>query len=89
MIDWHNYGYTILAVNKGKYHWSVFVYRFLERLFGRGAYANLCVSEAMKEDLADNWDIHAEVLYDKPPSYFKPATINQQHKVFIECIVYC
>jgi beta-1,4-mannosyltransferase len=56
VIDWHNYGHTILAVTKKK-HFSVTLYRWFEKIFGRGAHAYFCVSKAMREDLRDNWGI--------------------------------
>eukprot|EP01125_Pyxidicula_operculata_P022497 TRINITY_DN921_c2_g1_i3.p1 TRINITY_DN921_c2_g1~~TRINITY_DN921_c2_g1_i3.p1 ORF type:complete len:325 (+),score=74.82 TRINITY_DN921_c2_g1_i3:409-1383(+) len=53
-----------------------------KKIFGRGANANFCVSEMMQKDLKDNWGINATVLYDRPPEFFKPATLNNKHKLF-------
>jgi len=82
VIDWHNYGYTILNMSK-KGHWTVFLYELYERVFGKGAKHNFCVSNAMKLDLAKKWRINATVLYDRPPHLFKPAELAQRHKFFL------
>ena len=50
VLDWHNYGYTILKVNKRNRVICYFAYLY-EKILGRFASVNLCVSKAMKEDL--------------------------------------
>merc|ERR1711865_698275 len=40
-----------------------------ERILGRMADVNLCVTEAMRKWLADNWQIQATVLHDRPPRF--------------------
>jgi beta-1,4-mannosyltransferase len=73
-IDWHNYGYTILALRLGARHPAVRLARWWERLFGPRADLHFCVSSAMREDLADNWGIvDAVVLRDLPAARFRPA----------------
>jgi beta-1,4-mannosyltransferase len=57
VIDWHNYGYTILAMSRGKSSLALRFYEWYERLLGRGASVNFCVSKAMQRDLARNWNI--------------------------------
>lgn len=57
VIDWHNYGHTILALTLGQKHKLVTVSVWFERFFGRRATANLCVTKAMKEDLEKKWGI--------------------------------
>ncbi|CEF64730.1 Chitobiosyldiphosphodolichol beta-mannosyltransferase [Strongyloides ratti] len=52
-----------------------------EGFFGRRAHFNLCVSKAMKKDLMDRWNVDAEVLYDKAPSWnFKRLMSNERCK---------
>ncbi len=51
VIDWHNYGYTILALTQGQGHWLVRLAKSHERKWGRGGDAHFCVTKAMKEDL--------------------------------------
>ena len=57
MVDWHNYGYTILALKLGRDHWMVRIYEWYERRAGRLGDAHLCVSAALREDLARRWQL--------------------------------
>jgi beta-1,4-mannosyltransferase len=64
-IDFHNYGYTILNLRiKNAYiiAWA----KYYEKFFGRKAVKSFCVSDKMKEDLKENWNIDAITLYDRP-----------------------
>ncbi|DAZ94233.1 TPA: hypothetical protein N0F65_006049 [Lagenidium giganteum] len=79
VIDWHNLGYSILAMSLGDNHLLVKIARWIERVFGRKADANLCVTEVMQEWLRDTWQIEATVLHDKPPLFFKPTPLEVQH----------
>jgi len=65
IVDWHNYGFSLLALRLGELHWLVGVARWYEFRAGRRADAHLCVSQAMRADLLRH-GIDAEVLYDKP-----------------------
>lgn len=65
VIDFHNYGFTILRLNiKNKL--VLGVAQAYEKYFSRKAHRFLCVSDKMQEDLRDNWDIPAVTLYDRP-----------------------
>jgi beta-1,4-mannosyltransferase len=57
VIDWHNYGHSILALTLGQQHKLVSISVLFESYFGRRATANLCVTKAMKEDLEKKWKI--------------------------------
>ncbi|XP_065641015.1 chitobiosyldiphosphodolichol beta-mannosyltransferase-like [Hydra vulgaris] len=85
VIDWHNYGFSILALSvKNTSHPLVkFSYNF-EGFFGYLADKNFCVSNAMKEDLYNKWKIKANVLYDKPPEEFKETTLEEKHNLFLK-----
>eukprot|EP01126_Amoeba_proteus_P036637 TRINITY_DN373_c0_g1_i26.p1 TRINITY_DN373_c0_g1~~TRINITY_DN373_c0_g1_i26.p1 ORF type:complete len:394 (-),score=67.28 TRINITY_DN373_c0_g1_i26:194-1375(-) len=83
IIDWHNYGFSILQVAK-RSRCYVTLYKWFEIFFGRGAHGNLCVSTAMRKDLEDNWGVHASVLYDRPPVEFRRANIEETHQLFLE-----
>ena len=37
-----------------------------EKIFGRKCQKAFCVSDAMKNDLKENWNIDAITLYDRP-----------------------
>jgi len=82
VIDFHNYSHTILAMSCGPTHPLVKLTRILEELFGRTASAAFCVTKAMKADLAENWGIEANVLYDRPPDKFRPITQEEKHGLF-------
>ncbi|KAJ7992019.1 hypothetical protein DPEC_G00274240 [Dallia pectoralis] len=82
IIDWHNYGYTIMALSHGANHPIVWLAQWYERLFGRFSTHNLCVTNAMKDDLKNNWNIKAITLYDRPPDIFKETPVELQHDLF-------
>lgn len=84
IIDWHNYGYTILRLNLGPNHVLVRIYCWSESYFGRKAMHNFCVSETMKNDLFQNWNISAEVLYDRPPPIFRPTSLEDKHTLLLK-----
>ncbi|XP_060757127.1 chitobiosyldiphosphodolichol beta-mannosyltransferase isoform X2 [Neoarius graeffei] len=83
VIDWHNYGYSIMALSHGEKHPIVMVAKWYERFFGRLADHNLCVTDAMRRDLQKNWNIRASTLYDKPPSIFRETPVKLRHELFI------
>lgn len=62
IIDWHNYAYSIMALSLGKEHALVKLARFIEMTFGRRAGINICVSNAMREDLQKRWGIKLVLL---------------------------
>ncbi|XP_030069465.1 chitobiosyldiphosphodolichol beta-mannosyltransferase isoform X2 [Microcaecilia unicolor] len=84
IIDWHNYGYTIMSLTHGKQHPIVHLAKWYEKIFGRLADYSFCVTNAMKEDLRTNWHINAITLYDKPPSIFKETPLDIQHRLFMK-----
>ncbi|KAM6378922.1 chitobiosyldiphosphodolichol beta-mannosyltransferase isoform 2-T2 [Pluvialis apricaria] len=84
IIDWHNYGYTIMSLNHGRNHPIVQIAKWYEKLFGRLSDYNLCVTNAMKEDLWVNCNIKAVTLYDKPAAYFKETPLELQHRLYMK-----
>ncbi|CAK1544825.1 unnamed protein product [Leptosia nina] len=56
----------------------------IEKWFGQAADYNICVTYAMKEDLLENWNIKATVLYDRPPQIFHPITVEERHNWFVK-----
>ncbi|XP_020241768.1 UDP-glycosyltransferase TURAN isoform X2 [Asparagus officinalis] len=82
VIDWHNFGYTLLSLSHGRSHMLVKVYRWFEKFFGRMATGSLCVTKAMQHELDQNWGIKAVVLYDQPPEFFHPASLKEKHELF-------
>ncbi|XP_041362598.1 chitobiosyldiphosphodolichol beta-mannosyltransferase-like [Gigantopelta aegis] len=82
VIDWHNYGYTILGLSLGPRHPLVKFSNWYEKFFGRFAYINFCVTNAMRNDLRTNWNISAITLYDKAPEHFKKTPVDVQHHLY-------
>src|SRR6202158_1096425 len=73
VIDWHNLGYTILALRLGRRHIAVRLARWLEMVGARSADAHLCVSRGFSRFLADRFKLtDVRVLYDRPASAFVP-----------------
>uniref|UniRef100_A0A3Q4GX50 Chitobiosyldiphosphodolichol beta-mannosyltransferase n=1 Tax=Neolamprologus brichardi TaxID=32507 RepID=A0A3Q4GX50_NEOBR len=83
IVDWHNYGYTIMALSHGPAHPTVRLAKWYERFFGPLASHNLCVTNAMKDDLQKNWGIKATTLYDRPASIFRETPLKLQHELFV------
>jgi beta-1,4-mannosyltransferase len=74
VIDWHNFGYSMLALTVGQRHFSVRVAAWYERTIGRKADAHLCVSRMMREELMQQWSFaNVTVLYDYPAAHFAPT----------------
>ena len=79
IIDWHNYGFTILNMkfqtkiesDTRPANFIVSLARAYENFFGRFSSGNFSVTEAMKDDLDKNWGIKAVALHDKAPEIFK------------------
>ncbi|XP_012503196.1 PREDICTED: chitobiosyldiphosphodolichol beta-mannosyltransferase [Propithecus coquereli] len=84
VIDWHNYGYSIMGLVHGPNHPLVLLAKWYEKLFGRLSHVNLCVTSAMREDLAENWGIRAVTVYDKPAAFFKETPLDLQHELFMK-----
>ncbi|NXW57579.1 ALG1 mannosyltransferase, partial [Eurystomus gularis] len=84
IIDWHNYGYTVMSLSHGRSHPLVQIAKWYEKLFGRLSDYNLCVTNAMREDLWVNCNIKAVTLYDKPASYFKETPLELQHRLYMK-----
>ncbi|PVF96293.1 hypothetical protein CPB86DRAFT_860982 [Serendipita vermifera] len=85
IIDWHNLGYTILAMRLGEKSLLVALAKRFEQYFGRSAYAHLFVTNAMKDYLETNWDLqgHKVVLHDRPPPHFHQCTPIEIHDLFV------
>lgn len=80
IIDWHNYAHSLMALSLGNDHILVNLTKYIEKIFGRRANNNFCVTKAMKEDLEKTWGIQAKVLYDKPADEFHPITLTKKNE---------
>lgn len=83
VIDWHNYGYTILSMALKPSHPLVKFSRWYEKKCGRLSTYNLCVTNAMKDDLEKNWNVRSVAVHDRPPELFAPIEEAQQHNLFL------
>ncbi|EJF58563.1 beta-1,4-mannosyltransferase [Dichomitus squalens LYAD-421 SS1] len=84
IIDWHNLGFSILALRLGNEHPFVTIAKWFESYFGRSAYAHLFVTTAMHDYLVREWDLQGlkVVLHDRPPSRFHRADPSETHELF-------
>jgi len=78
VIDWHNFGYSILALRLGSDHIVVRLAKRYERLFSRGVPHHLAVSNAMSRVLKQTWQVTALTVHDRPPKYFQPISAEQR-----------
>nr|XP_040046472.1 chitobiosyldiphosphodolichol beta-mannosyltransferase isoform X2 [Gasterosteus aculeatus aculeatus] len=83
VVDWHNYGFTIMALSLGAAHPLVRLAKWYEHFFGPLAAHSLCVTAAMKDDLQKNWGIGATTLYDRPASVFRETPVKRRHELFV------
>lgn len=83
VIDWHNFGYSMLALQVGPQHPAVRLARWYERRVSRHADAHLCVSRTMQTELQEHWGIpYVTVLYDRPAEAFVPTPLSARRDLF-------
>jgi beta-1,4-mannosyltransferase len=80
VIDWHNFGYSILAMKLGERHPLVKVARWYEETFCKYATAHLCVTDAMKSVLKKDFALQSPILplHDRPASHFRPIPDDRE-----------
>ncbi|EER28876.1 hypothetical protein CPC735_035820 [Coccidioides posadasii C735 delta SOWgp] len=85
IIDWHNFGYSILAMKLGPRHPMVKFLRFHEMTACRFATAHFCVSKAMARMLQQEINLVAPilVLHDRPPELFQPIVREDEKFAFL------
>jgi beta-1,4-mannosyltransferase len=82
VVDWHNTAYSILALKHGHRRWLIGLARTLEASLGRLAGGHLCVTSTMRDWLCKHFGVAgAEVLYDRPPSAFRPRGADDVHEL--------
>lgn len=88
MIDWHNYGWTILAGTKGPSHPFVAIARAYEIALGQAApTASVTVTHAMARQLrTEPYDIRTPILtlHDRPASIFQPLASTTDRLAFLK-----
>ncbi|KAI8981877.1 hypothetical protein BDF20DRAFT_817371 [Mycotypha africana] len=90
IIDWHNFGYSILNMKVGNNlnHPMVKFALWYEKKFGHTAFAHLTVTDAMHRELEDKWKVEGKIITvrDKPQSDFKRLTIQEVHQKFTQSL---
>lgn len=82
VIDWHNFGFTVLSQSKGDSHPFVRISKMYERFFASRADAHFSVTRAMRTWMGANWGVEPVVLYDKAPHFFHKTDANERHALF-------
>ncbi|KAI0314260.1 beta-1,4-mannosyltransferase [Amylostereum chailletii] len=85
IIDWHNLGYSILALKLGPKHPLVRLAERFESTFGQKAFAHLFVTQAMRDHLVKAWNLQGlkAVLHDRPPAHFRRSPPSEVHQLFV------
>lgn len=80
IIDWHNFGYSILALKIGSSHPVVRASRWYERVFARGATAHFSVTNAMARVLNQEFQLQTPILplHDRPAEHFQPLQPSER-----------
>ena len=90
VIDWHNLGFSILALKLGRGHPIVRLSEIYERFLSRFAYAHICVTHAMARYIHARFQISERVhtLCDRPASIFQPLDQKGRHD-FLGALALC
>jgi beta-1,4-mannosyltransferase len=80
VVDWHNFGHSILALKLGSTHPLVKISALYENIFSRLASQHLTVTEAMARVLKRSYGVTAHTLHDRPAAIFRPITTQQRTK---------
>jgi beta-1,4-mannosyltransferase len=88
IIDWHNYGWTILAGTKGVKHPFVKIAKFYESRLGSWVpTASFTVTDAMARQLRNKpYNVRSPIftLHDRPAAIFQPISGSINRRVFLE-----
>jgi beta-1,4-mannosyltransferase len=82
VVDWHNFGYTVLALKLPAQSVPVRLTRWYEQTLGSRADAHLCVSEAMREELEERWRLKNVSVVDRPARKFAPARPDERRLLY-------
>ncbi|KAH4179283.1 chitobiosyldiphosphodolichol beta-mannosyltransferase [Parastagonospora nodorum] len=80
VIDWHNFGYSILALKLGVSHPLVKISALYEKLFAKAAAHHITVTNAMARVLRDDYGVTAQALHDRPASLYRPISSQEKAK---------
>lgn len=79
VIDWHNFGYSILALKLGNSHPLVRISALYERVFAKAAKHHFTVTHAMARVLKNSYGVTAQALHDRPGPMFRPISPQERH----------
>lgn len=84
VVDWHNFGYSILALKLGPNHPLVTISKLYETTFGKAANANFTVTDAMAKVLrSDVTKAPVLTLHDRPADLYQPLA-NSERIAFLQ-----
>lgn len=85
VLDWHNLGFAMFQERLGERHLLVRAAKLLECLLASFATHHICVSRAMKDWLAEHFNVRATVLYDRPPALFSrgAVSVRERHELLL------
>lgn len=79
IIDWHNFGYSILSLKLGDKHPLVRISYASEFFFAKLAYAHITVTDAMSRVLRGKLgESSIRTLHDRPAKLFQPGDQKQR-----------
>lgn len=88
IIDWHNYGWTILAGTRGHAHPFVRISKYYEAILGSWApTASFTVTDAMAKQLRNPpYHIRSPIftLHDRPAAIYQPISSPEARRTFLE-----
>lgn len=85
VIDWHNYGFTILSLATKPNSLEVKIYKWIEKTFGSKADASFAVTNALCQDLGWRFRVSpVNILYDKPNDEFAPISLDETHSLLLK-----
>lgn len=85
IVDWHNFGFSILSLKLGDTHPLVRISKWYESVFCRPSFAHICVTNAMARVLRDDFGIKSPILplHDRPPAHFQPIVDDEARYAFL------
>ncbi|KAF6823055.1 glycosyl transferase group 1 [Colletotrichum plurivorum] len=87
LIDWHNYGWSIMATGRRSWNPLIWMYKKYETFFGRIVpTANLTVTDAMARQLREKPYKNKKpifTLHDRPAQVFQPIESVAARKAFL------
>ncbi|KAF8983266.1 hypothetical protein BGZ46_010564 [Entomortierella lignicola] len=86
IIDWHNYGFSMVANRLGEQSIFTRLVAAYERFWGYKATIHVCVSRTMARDLLYKFEKRGKVVtvYDRAPENFHQLNVDEIHELHSE-----